>query len=109
MQKYLDIHITIIFAAALIATMLWPLTALPPTPEGSDKLVHLLAFAVLALPFAISGRFGLLSVFLCTSAFGGFIEIIQPSFNRSSEFNDWVADTIGALLGVACSFAYRRL
>ena len=109
MHKYLDIQITLLFAIVLSCAMLWPLTVPPSTPEGSDKLVHLLAFAVLVLPFAISGRFGLLSVFLCTSAFGGFIEIIQPSFNRSSEFNDWVADTIGALLGVACGFAYRRL
>lgn len=109
MHKYLDIQITLLFAAVLSTAMLWPLTAPPSAPEGSDKVVHLLAFAVLAFPLSRTGRFGLLAVFIGASAFGGFIEIIQPSFNRSADFNDWVADSLGALLGIACGLTYRRL
>lgn len=109
MHKYLDIQITLLFAIVLSCAMLWPLTVPPSTPEGSDKLVHLFAFAALSFPLARTGRFGLLQVFLGTSAFGGFIEIMQPSFNRSADFNDWVADSLGALLGIACGLTYRRL
>jgi len=109
MQKHLDIHITIIFAAVLTTVMLWPLTAAPTVPEGSDKLVHLLAFASLAFPLARTGRIGLFPLFLSTSAFGGFIEVIQPSFNRSADVNDWISDSMGALLGIVCGLALRRL
>jgi len=93
----------------LTVAMLWPLEAPPPAPEGSDKLVHFIAFAALAFPLARTGRFGLLPVFIGASAFGGAIELIQPSFNRSADVNDWVADVVGVLLGIGLGLLYRRL
>ena len=93
MRKYLDIPLTIIVTLTLSVAMLWPLEAPPPAPEGSDKLVHFIAFAVLAFPLARTGRLGLLPVFVSASAFGGAIELIQPSFNRSADVNDWVAES----------------
>ena len=109
MRKYLDIPLTIIMTLTLSVAMLWPMEAPPPAPEGSDKLVHLVAFAALAFPLARTGRFGLLPVFIGASAFGGLIEIIQPSFNRSADFNDWVADVVGVIIGIGCGLLYRRL
>jgi VanZ family protein len=75
---------------------------------GSDKLVHLIAFAALAFPLARTGRFGLLAVLLGASAVGGIIELIQPSFNRSADINDWIADIVGVVLGIGCGLLYRR-
>ena len=109
MRKYLDIPLTIIVTLTLSVAMLWPLEAPPPEPEGSDKLVHLIAFAALAFPLARTGRFGLLPVFVGASAFGGAIELIQPSFNRSADVNDWVADVVGVILGIGLGLLYRRL
>ena len=109
MRKYLDIPLTIIVTLTLTVAMLWPLEAPPPAPEGSDKLVHLIAFAALAFPLARTGRIGLLPVFIGASAFGGAIELIQPSFNRSADINDWVADIVGVVLGIGCGLLYRRL
>ena len=109
MRKYLDIPLTIIVTLTLSVAMLWPLEAPPPAPGGSDKLVHLSAFAALAFPLARTGRFGLLPVFIGASAFGGAIELIQPSFNRSADVNDWVADIIGVILGIVLGLLYRRL
>ena len=109
MRKYLDIPLTIIVTLTLSVAMLWPLEAPPPAPEGADKLVHLIAFAALAFPLARTGRFGLLPVFVGASAFGGAIELIQPSFNRSAELNDWVADIVGVILGIGLGLLYRRL
>ena len=109
MRKYLDIPLTVIVTLTLTVAMLWPLEAPPPAPEGSDKLVHLVAFAVLSFPLARTGRFGLLPVFVGASAFGGAIELIQPSFNRSADINDWVADIVGVILGIGCGLLYRRL
>ena len=109
MRKYLDIPLTIIVTLTLSLAMLWPLEAPPPAPEGSDKLVHLIAFAALAFPMARTGRIGLLPVFISASAFGGAIELIQPSFNRSADVNDWVADIAGVILGIGLGLLYRRL
>jgi VanZ family protein len=109
MRKYLDIPLTIIVTTVLTVAMLWPLKAPPPAPEGSDKLVHLVAFAALAFPLARTGRFGLLTVFVGASASGGAIELIQPSFNRSADVNDWVADIVGVILGIGLGLLYRRI
>ena len=107
MRKYLDIPLTIAVTLTLTVAMLWPLDQ--PPPAGSDKIVHFIAFAALAFPLARTGRFGLLPVFIGASAFGGAIELIQPSFNRSADVNDWVADVIGVLLGIAGGLVYRRI
>ena len=109
MRKYLDIPLTLVVTLTLSVAMLWPLEAPPPAPEGTDKLVHLIALVALAFPLARTGRFGLLPVFVGASAFGGAIELIQPSFNRSADVNDWVADIVGVILGIVCGLLYRRL
>ena len=109
MRKYLDIPLTAVVTAVLTVAMLWPLEAPPLAPEGSDKLVHLVAFAALAFPLARTGRFGLIPVLIGASAFGAIIELIQPTFNRSADLNDWVADTLGVLIGIGLGLAYRRV
>jgi len=76
---------------------------------GSDKIIHFIAFAALAFPLARTGRFGLLPVFIGASAFGGAIELIQPTFNRGADVNDWIADIMGAVLGIAGGLVYRRI
>ena len=109
MRKYLDIPLTLAVTLTLTIAMLWPLEAPPPAPEGSDKLVHFVAFAALAFPLARTGRIGLIPVFIGASAFGGAIELIQPSFNRSAEMNDWIADVVGVVLGIGFGLLYRRM
>ena len=109
MRKYLDMPLTVAVAAVLTTAMLWPLEAPPPVPEGSDKLVHFMAFAALAFPLARTGRFGIIPVLIGASAFGAIIELIQPTVNRSADLNDWVADTLGALIGIGLGLAYRHV
>ena len=77
----------------LTVAMLWPATV--ETPEGSDKLVQLIAFAALTFSLARTGRFGFIPVFIGSSAFEAAIELIQPTFNRSADIGDWVANTVG--------------
>ena len=107
MRKYLDIPLTLIVTALLTVAMLWPIHQ--PTPNGSDKIVHLIAFAALAFPLARTGRFGLIPVFVGASTFGGLIELIQPSFGRSADTQDWIADIAGVGLGMMLALLYRRL
>ena len=109
MRKHLDIPLTLMLTAILTIAMLWPLEAPPPAPDRSDKLVHLVFFSALSFPLSRTGRFGLIPVFLGACAFGGVIELIQPSFNRSADVNDWIADIVGVALGIVCGLVYRRL
>ncbi|MDA9226600.1 VanZ family protein [bacterium] len=109
MRKYLDIPLTLIVTLILTVAMLWPIDQSPPTPEGSDKLVHLAAFSALAFPLARTNRVGLLLIFMGASAFGGLIELIQPTFIRSADLNDWIADILGVVLGIALGLIYRRV
>lgn len=109
MRRYLDIPLTLAMTLTLTVAMLWPLDRPPAALENTDKLMHLIAFAALAFPLARTGRVGLLPVFIGASAFGGAIELIQPSFNRSTDVGDWIADILGVLLGIACGLAYRCL
>ena len=109
MRKYLDIPLTILMTTVLTVAMLWPTNQPPPGPDGSDKLVHLIAFAALAFPLARTGRIGLIPIFVGASIFGGIIELIQPSFGRSTDMQDWIADIFGVGLGIALALLYRRL
>jgi VanZ family protein len=108
MRKYLDIPLTVICTCVLTAAMLWPLQG-APGPDGMDKIVHLVAFAALAFPLGRTRRIGLSLVFLSASAFGGLIELVQPHFGRSADLNDWVADCVGVLCGIALAQVYGRL
>ena len=109
MRKYLDIPLTLIVTAVLTVAMLWPINQPPPAPDGTDKLVHLIAFAALAFPLARTGRIGLIPVFVGASVFGGLIEVIQPSFGRNADMQDWIADIAGVGLGIVLALLYRRL
>ena len=109
MRKYLDIPITLILIFTLTVTMLWPLDTPQLAPDGSDKIVHIIAFSALSFPLSRTGRFGLLPVFVGAITFGGLMELIQPSFNRSADINDWIADILGVVVGILLGLIYRRL
>ena len=109
MLKYLDIILTLIMTTVLTVAMLWPTHQPPPGPDGSDKIVHLIAFAALAFPLASTGRIGLIPVFVGASAFGGLIELIQPTFGRSADMQDWIADIAGVVLGIVLALLHRKL
>ena len=109
MRKYLDIPLTLIVTTVLTVSMLWPIQLPPPAPDGTDKVVHLIAFAALAFPLARTGRIGLIPVFMGASAFGGIIELVQPSFGRSADMQDWIADIAGVALGIVLALLYHRL
>lgn len=109
MRKYLDIPLTLMIMLTLTVAMLFPFEAPPLAPQGSEKIVHFIGFAALAFPLARTGRFGLLTIFIGASAFGGAIELIQHNLNRSADVNDWVVDIVGVILGIGCGLLYRRL
>lgn len=100
------------FGLAIIIAVATLLPTPPGGVPGSDKLYHVLAFAGLAFPLAFARPRWAVWVSVGATAFGGGIELIQPSVGRSAEWADLWADGLGAILGavfaVALAWCLRR-
>lgn len=96
------------FWAALGFALVMALLPRPPQLPGapSDKLQHVIAFAVLAgLAAAAYPRVGLGRIGAMLAAFGALIELLQliPALHRDGSVADWIADAvaIAVVLGIA--------
>ena len=94
--------------AIVTVASLTPLPALPDVP-GTDKMHHVIAYALIALPVSIVRpkfwwRF-LMGVFL----WSGAIELIQPYVNRYGEWLDLLANFSGVFVGVGLSIIIMSL
>ena len=83
------------------AVLFAPGSDVPAAPYGVDKLVH----GGLFLALAFSGRWagirrGVLAVLL--PLYAAASELIQaiPALHRDATLGDWLADVVGALLGL---------
>ena len=97
--KKIDIYATIIIAFAIGLATLTPVEKLPQV-SGSDKVYHLISFAILTLPIAIIRPRAIWIILSLSIAFGGAIELLQPLVNRNCEMADLFADAYGAVLGI---------
>jgi hypothetical protein len=84
-----------------LAVLFAPGSEVPATPPGVDKIVHLLLFTALA----VSGRWAGLGFRVLGSVlvlYAGISEVIQgvAPLHRDASVGDWLADSIGALLGL---------
>jgi VanZ family protein len=100
------------WAAAITAGADWPRR--PEAINESDKLVHVASYAVLSMLVARAvmdsprSRARLwLTVFLACVLFGGLDELHQRLIPyRFADVADWLADSLGALIGSVA--VYRR-
>ena len=99
MLRFFDLYLTIFLALIILIGALSPVSEVAAAPAGTDKIIHIVAFAALVFPLALTKRIGLFTLFIFASLFGGVIEIIQPSFGRDIDFYDWVSDNLGILCG----------
>ena len=108
-----NIRTTVAVGVTLVLAVIITILTLMPMPEGgppgSDKLYHVVAFAVLAVPLSMAVPGLAVWVFLGTIAYGGVIELVQPSFHRMGEWADWRADAVGAIVGVLIGVAMGRI
>lgn len=96
---------------ALIVVCLVPLGSLPPLPDNSDKLEHLIGYFVLSAAavqlFANRRALSLAAMGLILLGIG--IEIAQGyTAYRSSDPADALANTLGVLLGMATALTPWR-
>ncbi|PCJ26805.1 MAG: hypothetical protein COA97_05280 [Flavobacteriales bacterium] len=91
----------------------YPGNHLPKLPVWQfDKLIHSIIYAILSICMAIAFnkqyvttnnrlQIGIIIVLICVF-YGGLMEILQNSIfiNRSGNWYDFIANTIGAIIGV---------
>lgn len=106
--RNIDIHATVVIAILIGLATLTPVEKLPDV-SGSDKLYHLISFAILTLPITIIRPKAVWVIFILSVGYGGAIELLQPLVNRNCELADFLADASGAMLGMALSKAFGRL
>jgi VanZ family protein len=102
-----------IYAASSQSTL-----AVPNVGISYDKVAHLLVFglfatAILRIPYFFKqGWKGALIAIAIVSLYGALDEYHQSFSGRSVEFDDWIADTLGAILAcilyLKCQW-YRRI
>lgn len=86
-----------------------PMERLAFNPGSTDKFAHVGAFTVLAALLATTWRLSagrlhvrqLLWVWIIVVLYGAIEETTQPLMNRIASLLDWLADAIGAALGIA--------
>ncbi len=83
-----------------LATLL-PVNGAVPQVSGLDKVYHFIAFAVLIFPLILTDSRRWFWAVPLAIAYGGAIELIQPSVGRGAEWLDWGADISGVLAGAA--------
>jgi hypothetical protein len=105
--KFFDIYLTLVLALIILIGMLAPISEVATAPAGTDKIIHIVAFAALVFPLALTKRIGLFPLFIYASLFGGIIEIIQPSFGRSADISDWVANNLGSFSAIGIAHIYK--
>ena len=94
-----------------LVVLFTPASGVPFAPAGVDKIVHLVLFGSLGAAGSwAGGSWRVLVVLLVAYAAGS--ELLQglPAVNRSVSAWDWLADTVGVVLGLSAArlFARRR-
>lgn len=95
----LALAVTVLYVILITWLLLAPVSSVPQV-AGGDKLHHALAFAVLVLPATVARPRAALAIALAAIGYGGAMELLQPSFGRTAEWLDLLADAVGAVLGV---------
>lgn len=85
--------------AVVTLALLAPGSGAEPRVPGLDKLLHALAFFGITLPAAAGAPRRAWALALAAAAYGGAMELIQPSFGRGAEWGDLAADALGAAAG----------
>ena len=97
--RNIDIYATVVIAVLIGLATLTPVEELPAV-SGSDKLYHLISFAILTLPIAVIRPKAVWVIFILSVVYGGAIEVLQPLVDRNCELADFLADACGSMLGI---------
>lgn len=108
-RKWLSFMPAVLVAAGITVVSLWEAPQVPPALGLSDKTIHTLMYALLALTlmaaFLAVGRTRIAYypiVCACVTLYGGLMELLQYccTVTRSAEWADLLADFLGAVIGL---------
>lgn len=98
-----------VWTVLTIALSTLPVQAVQPSVPDADKLGHAAVYGVLAFLCARAWhRHGSTDsaaferAFAMAVAFGALMEWVQGHVGREPSLQDWIADGVGALIGLAC-------
>jgi hypothetical protein len=98
--------LSILVAVSFLSLM--PVGELPKL-NSSDKLHHFIAYAAIVFPIALRHPANLIGLCLFVIGWSAVIELIQPYVNRSGEWLDLAANSIGVFCGWAAGHTIRFL
>ena len=98
-------------ASALVMAMI-TVASLSPSggagdPGSADKSIHILAYAVAALPFSVAPNSRIISLATGIVGWGVAIEMLQSVAGRNGDLEDVAANAIGVLAGVLMGYPFR--
>lgn len=101
----------LVITGSVLAALLLPDGAVPPTPAMLLwKALHVPVYALLVVGAAVLLRHephGLLASVLLVSLAGMAVEIVQPIVGRAANFVDYLSNEVGVALG-AVAMQWRR-
>jgi VanZ family protein len=109
--------VTGLYWLAIFALTHSPVVPTPPLPvRAIDKIAHLGVFAILAFLLCAAGttlrhspRRVVATVIVIVAAYGAFDELTQQLVpDRFSDFHDWIADMLGAGVGITAFILARE-
>ena len=99
---------TIISLLIVTSISLYPHEEISHNETIHDKFYHVIAYLILTIPVSLNKPKHFFLLYLFFILLGGFIEFIQPHFNRQQELADFIANIFGIFIGALAGHFIRE-
>ena len=100
--------VTVIFLFIITSISLYPHEEISPIETIHDKFYHVIAYLFLTIPVSLNKPKYFFLLYLFFILLGGFIEFLQPHFNRQQELADFIANIFGIFTGALAGHFIRE-
>ena len=99
---------TILILSIITILSLYPLNQQAAFP-GSDKMHHLIAYSSLTICIGMRKPPKYILILIFMSLYSGMIELIQPYVNRFADFEDYIFNNLGMIIGFVLGSFIKNL
>ena len=100
--------VTAISLFIITSISLYPHEEISPIETIHDKFYHVIAYLFLTIPVSLNKPKYFFLLYLFFILLGGFIEFLQPHFNRQQELADFIANIFGIFTGALAGHFIRE-